>query len=312
MNTVVIDITYFCNATCKYCQWGSDKTPGRINIESTKTLIDPEMLKNLETVRIVISGGEPRLHPDLEKIVQYYRKYVQEVVIITNGYGLTVKEVEKLLHIGITGFTVSLDSVNSTESFLTRSTPRQLHKKILENIEEISNMQRNFEFGINSTVSHVTANWKTVKNMLEFATNLNLDCVKFQPIFDDGYVTRNAPELLLSLHDNKSLLEIASKIDTIHHLPTNPSGFWSDIAHVAQGNAMPACNCSLDPSESISVNGNLSMCYWVNSSSYGASSDIISKDKMLKVQKNFKKEKKKCNVDFHCFCNQGIDHVWMK
>ena len=96
MNTVVIDITYFCNATCKYCQWGSDKTPGRINIESTKTLIDPEMLKNLETVRIVISGGEPRLHPDLEKIVQYYRKYVQEVVIITNGYGLTVKEVEIL------------------------------------------------------------------------------------------------------------------------------------------------------------------------------------------------------------------------
>ena len=51
-------------------------------------------------------------------------------------------------------------------------------------------------------------------------------------------------------HDNKSLLEIASKIDSIHHLPTNPSGFWSDIAHVAQGNAMPACNCSLDPSES--------------------------------------------------------------
>ena len=46
--------------------------------------------------------------------------------------------------------------------------------------------------------------------------------------------------------------------------------------------------------------------------SYGKSSEIIDKNELIKIQKNFMKEKQKCKVDFHCFCNQGIDHVWIK
>ena len=49
-----------------------------------------------------------------------------------------------------------------------------------------------------------------------------------------------------------------------------------------------------------------------NELSYGKSSEIIDKNELIKIQKNFMKEKQKCKVDFHCFCNQGIDHVWAK
>ena len=311
-NTMVVDITYFCDATCKYCQWGNSKTPGRVPIDLDKILIPRKTLENLKTNRIVISGGEPRLHPHLSQIIKYYEQLVNNVIIMTNGYGLTMRETKKLLQMGITGITISLDSIDSMESFLTRSTHPKLHKEILENLENISNMDRNFELSINSTISHITANWITVKNMLDFGTKLGIDCIKFQPIFDDGYASRNAPELLLSNHDVENLLEIASKIDTFRHLPTNPAGFWRDVAYKSGGGELPACNCSLNSSDSISVSGNLSMCYWVNSSSYGKSSEIIDKNELIKIQKNFMKEKQKCKVDFHCFCNQGIDHVWIK
>lgn len=309
---LVVDVTYLCNAECRYCQWGNSKTPGRISRSLKEILIPAETLTNLGIKRIVISGGEPRLHPEMKSILRYYSNLVDEVVIMTNAYGLTTTEIKKLLDTGATGFTISLDSVDMMESFLTRSTPSYLHKEVLSNLEDISKMSRDFEFGMNSVVSHITANWTTVSTLLEFGRNIGVDFIKFQPIFDDGYVSRNSPDLLLSNNDVSSLLEIASKLDTIIHPLTNPSGFWRDVAAMASGKFLPASMCGLGPLDSISVRGNLSMCFWVDSSSYGISSKTMSKNDLLKIQTNFEKEKRKCKVDFHCFCNQSIDHTWLK
>lgn len=306
----VVDVTYLCNAACRYCQWGTSETPGRIPRSLEEVLIPSKTLENLGIKRIVISGGEPRLHPEIERILCYYSKLV-DVVIMTNGYGLTRKEVERLLRAGANGLTVSLDSVDAMESFVTRSTLPRLHKEILANLRDISKLARNFEFGMNSVVSHITANWTTVNGILEFGRQLGVDFVKFQPIFDDGYVSRNSPDLLLTHEDVTPLLEIASKLDTIEHPLTNPSGFWIDIATIARGGSLPAYRCGLGPLHTISVRGNLSMCFWVDSSSYGSSSKTMNKDDLLKVQANFEEEKVKCKVGFHCFCNQRIDHKWL-
>ena len=308
--SIVVDVTYLCNATCRYCRWGSSKTPQRTTQSLKDILIPAKTLKDLQVKQIVISGGEPRLHPEIEKILDYYSS-LADVIIITNGIGLTVTEVERLLQAGATGFTVSLDSVDMMESFITRSTTPSLHREIISNLEKISKSRNNFKFAINSVVSHITANWTTVKEILEFGARLGVDFVKFQPIFDDGYASKNAPELLLTNEDTASLSEIANKLDTIEHPLTNSSGFWTDIAAVTSGVSLPACQCCMNPSQSISVRGNLSMCYWVDSSSYGDSSANVNKKDLLKIQSNFEEEKKKCKVDFHCFCNQGIDHVWL-
>ncbi len=309
---LVIDVTYLCNAECRYCQWGSNETPGRIPQSLKDILIPTETLTNLGIRRIVISGGEPRLHPEFDSILGYYRNLVDEVVIMTNAYGLTNTEIKKLLDAGATGFTVSLDSIDNGESFLTRSTSSLIHKEIISNLENIFKTPRDFEFGINSVVSHITANWKTVSALLEFGQKIGVDFIKFQPLFDDGYVSKNSPDLLLSHDDEKSLLEIASKLDTLFHPLTNPPTFWTDIAKMVDGKSLPAHKCGLDSKQSISVRGNLSMCFWVNSSAYGISSKAMSKNNLLKVQTNFEKEKQKCKVDFHCFCNQSIDHTWLK
>ena len=79
-NTMVVDITYFCDATCKYCQWGNSKTPGRVPIDLDKILIQilaRRTLENLKINRIVLS--EPRLHPHCSQIIEYYKKLVNNV-----------------------------------------------------------------------------------------------------------------------------------------------------------------------------------------------------------------------------------------
>ena len=307
--SIVVDITYVCNATCRYCRWGDAKTFGRTACSLEDILISSETLQNFGTKRIVLSGGEPRLHPEIKQILHYYHDLVDQVVVITNGYGLTKTEAKKLLDYGATGFTISLDSINSMESFLTRSTLPHIHKKILESIEDICTMPHDFECGINSVVSHITANWMTVKELLEFGRGVEIDFVKFQPIFDDGYASKNAPELLLSSEDVTYLLEIAAKIDTLDKPLTNTVEFWRDVAALAGGKTLPAKGCGLDSAHAMSVKGKLGMCYWIPSQ-YGSTSDIIDEENLLKVQTEFDGKKQSCSVDFHCFCNQGINHKW--
>ena len=78
---MVIDLTYICNFTCHYCQWGDPTNEKRKNIQLDKLLVKSKSLKQMGVERIVFSGGEPLLHPNFREIVGYYGKAVNEVVM---------------------------------------------------------------------------------------------------------------------------------------------------------------------------------------------------------------------------------------
>lgn len=305
--TTVVDVTYMCNAACRYCRWGDGATQGKKARGLDEVLMSGEMLKMLNTRRIVLSGGEPRLHPDLDKILEHYGSLVSQVVVISNGYGLDRQAAKKLLDAGATGITISLDSIDSTESFLVRRTPPILHRAILKNVADIAGL--GCELGINCTVSRVTANWMTVSDMLEFGMNAGVDFVKFQPVFDDGYVGAHSGDLLLQPEDVPHLLDIASKLESVDHPPTNPSGFWTDVAALAAGHELPAGRCALGALDAISFGGRLAICSWMESSYYDTACGTICDAKS--VRRHFEADKIKCKVESHCFCNQGLRHVWM-
>lgn len=306
--TIVVDVTYMCNATCRYCRWGSSDTPGRMARSLSEVLIPRDTLRMMRAQRVVISGGEPRLHPELDRILGHYSDLVDQVVVISNGYGLDSRAVEKLLDAGATGITVSLDSTDAAVSFLVRRTPPILHKEILRNLADVAKLD--CETGINCTVSHITANWITVGDMLDFGANIGVDFVKFQPIFDDGYAGAHSADLLLRAEDVPQLLDIASRREGVERPPTNPPEFWTDVATLAAGRNLPPSKCSLGTADAISVGGGLAICYWVESSYY-RSTDVIPRE-LMSVGKRFEADKMRCKVGYHCFCNQGVGHVWAK
>lgn len=309
-NTTCVDITYRCNARCRYCQWGDpDTLEERSHEGHGRAMIRPETLAGLGTERIVLSGGEPRLHPDIGRIISYYSRLVPDMIVITNGHGLDAREAAVLARAGATGITVSIDSIDPEESYVTRKTPPELHGAILDNVREISEKVPGLELGINATVSHATARWGTVRGILEFARDL--DFVKFQPIFDDGYAGENSPELLLSGKDVGPLLDVAERLDTIPHVLTNPPGFWRDVAALAGGGRLPGGRCGLGPGQAISVRGDVGMCFWLESS-YGPSSRAAERGKIAQVRDRFDARKRDCNVEYQCFCTQRIDHVWLE
>jgi len=84
--SLVIDVTYRCNGKCLYCQWGSKKNESVIDQPDTNILIPEVTLKSLGSQRIVLSGGEPLIRKDLERIISYYSQCnVKSIVLISNG-----------------------------------------------------------------------------------------------------------------------------------------------------------------------------------------------------------------------------------
>jgi molybdenum cofactor biosynthesis enzyme MoaA len=306
--TTVLDITYQCNATCKYCQWGN-RSISKSHLPIAETCLPAKTISALGTKRIVLSGGEPRLHPKLSQIISHYKGLVDSIVVISNGYGLCRHEIAQLIEWGATGVTVSLDSISEDESLLVRETPPNVHRQMMANLKDIGQHKADFEIGLNSVVSHVTANWQTIRKLLEFASKINADFVKFQPIFNDGYVGLRAPYLMLTSSDSQRLHEIAALLESVEHPPTNPPGFWEDIADLADGKVLSPTMCNL-ANHSVAIRNRLNICYWLNQSSFGEANSELEEPNICSVLDSFKDLKTRCKVDFHCFCTQGLSHIW--
>ena len=326
--TVVVDVTYACNAVCGYCRWGARSGGGakRAMPDAAASMIPGSTLRLLATRRVVISGGEPTLHPALGEIVSHYAALVDEVVVITNGYALSRRGegggggggggVERLAKHGATGVTFSVDSADPREMLLVRGTPPALHAAVLGEIRRAAS-STGMEIGINATVTSATARWASAGGLLGFGRGAGVDFVKFQPVFDDGYAGANAPHLLLAKEDAPRLLEIASRLEAegaagAQGPPTNPPGFWRDVAVLASGARLPASGCALGASDAIAAGGSLYMCGWVGASRYGAASAGIDAGEARAVQARFAGEKARCTVGPQCFCNQGMGHVWAR
>ena len=309
-NTTVIDLTYICNAKCQYCRWGNYRTAGRNHQEVDSLLLPYTTLRDLGIQRVVLSGGEPRLHPHLERIIAYYKDRVDDVIVITNGYGISVREINNLVELGVTGFAISIDSIIPHEEMATRKTSPDMLRNILAVIGEISRSERHFELGINSVVSHINSNWDSIQTLIEYAKGVSLDYVKFQPIFDDGYVTETSPWLNLSENDCAGLREISEHISGSGYDMTNPKEFWLDLSEIASGKRFSGAKCGLGPHKSNVINGELTMCYWVKNAAYGKAGGHMDEGQLKEVQHSLMTEKSRCKVDFHCFCNQKARHVW--
>lgn len=97
-----------CNLACTYCNEfdnHSDPTP----IEEMEQRIDH--LGRLGTSVITISGGEPTLHPDLDRVITRIRKNGAMAGMITNGYNLNRERIERLNRAGLDHLQISIDNV---------------------------------------------------------------------------------------------------------------------------------------------------------------------------------------------------------
>ena len=310
---LVIDVTYQCNASCSYCQWGSPATGRKIEYNLRLPM---ETLSALGTKRVVFSGGEPLLRADLEELISYYRTSgVDSVVVITNGLLLSSQRFDSLLAAGITGVTASLDGVTPEVAANARGMSRHQQKKIMENFEHVlehrKQMRRTPEFVINTVLSKANMEFRHLAGLVDFGNLHEVDYVKFTPVFDDGYLGKRAPWLKFQNEDSALIRALGRMVVARAQVKTNPPWFWNAVADIVGGSKkLKGSSCGLDKGQALFTHGELKFCAWLKQPIYGRLNEIVSSRTVREAQSEFRQACVQCETGAWCFCLQDLEQQW--
>ena len=137
-----------CNLACTYCNEYDDVSKP-VDIAEMERRIDA--LGRLGTSVITISGGEPLLHPELDRVIARIRGTGAIAGMITNGYFLMPDRIERLNRAGLDHMQISIDNVM----------PDAVSKKSLKVLDAKLRMlaeHAEFHVNINSVVGGGIAN----------------------------------------------------------------------------------------------------------------------------------------------------------
>ena len=104
-----------CNLACGYCNEYDDVSKP-VPIEEMKRRLD--LLAQMGTSIITISGGEPLMHPELEEVIRHIRRRGMIAGMITNGFLLSVARIHSLNEAGLEHLQISIDNVTPDEMSL--------------------------------------------------------------------------------------------------------------------------------------------------------------------------------------------------
>src|ERR1700752_1222274 len=113
-----------CNRACTYCNEFDDFSKP-VSLHEMKSRLD--ILAGMGTSVITISGGEPLMHPEIHQIIRHIRRRGMIAGMITNGFLLDKKQIEKLNAAGLEHLQISIDNAVpdevSLKSLKTLDTP---------------------------------------------------------------------------------------------------------------------------------------------------------------------------------------------
>lgn len=111
---VIWNLIRRCNLTCKHCYSISADIdfPGELSTDQIFSVMDD--LKSFAVPVLILSGGEPLLHPDIFQISQSAKKMGFYVGLSTNGTLIDERNIEQIADVGYDYVGVSLDGTQAT------------------------------------------------------------------------------------------------------------------------------------------------------------------------------------------------------
>lgn len=116
-----VEITQRCNLRCLHCgsDCGASPRPGELSTDEWLAFFrDLGRRGPRDRMVLVITGGEPLCHPELDRILAGIREARLTWGMVTNGHALSEARVARLIQAGISSVTVSLDGLQASHDWL--------------------------------------------------------------------------------------------------------------------------------------------------------------------------------------------------
>lgn len=188
-----IEITDFCNLNCLHCYIGKVQTPKHIDLNRLLYIVD-EFIK-YKADYVVISGGEPFMHPQIDKIIdEIGKKYCYfPFIITTNGSFLNDYYINKIKKYKNIQLQISLDGA-------TKRVHEQQHGsdtfcKIYKVLKRLKNVSRERKI-IRMTVSKI--NYRDCVEVAKLSDRFNTD-ISYSYVCKIGRANQNWDKLRMSL-----------------------------------------------------------------------------------------------------------------
>ena len=96
LHDVTLELTYQCNLNCFYCYNDREKQGTPLSLAQYRTLL--EDLASMQTLFLMLTGGEPMIHPHFFEIGSMCRELGFVVRVRTNGYTLFPRNIDRLIN----------------------------------------------------------------------------------------------------------------------------------------------------------------------------------------------------------------------
>ncbi|RJQ43560.1 MAG: radical SAM protein [Nitrospiraceae bacterium] len=178
------NITRVCNLRCSHCYLPAafrledspvESPSDELTTEKALQVIDQIAEVNSE-VMLVLSGGEPLMRRDVFKLAEHAHKRGIMVVLGTNGLLINDKVIGKMKQAGVSGVSISLDSV-SPEIHDSSRQANGAWKRAVAAIE----MCRANDLSVQISAVVTRNNYDEVPDLIEFARSLRANV--FSPFF---------------------------------------------------------------------------------------------------------------------------------
>lgn len=166
MVSVDLKVGFSCNNYCIHCVNWDKQRYGNLTFEEIKREVDFYVDKNPEPVeRIIITGGEPTIRPDIIDIVRYCKdKGIKEIHFQTNARKMEDEElVKKLVEAGLTNALVAVHG-HTAELHDSRSRRPGSFKQTIKAMENL--FKYNVKVATNTVISLV--NLKYLPEIISF------------------------------------------------------------------------------------------------------------------------------------------------
>ena len=117
---VIWNLIRRCNLTCKHCYAISADTdfPNELNKEQVFEVMDD--LKKFKVPVLILSGGEPLMHPDIFQIAQRAKAMGFYTALSTNGTLIDTENIDTIDKIGFDYLGISIDGIAATHDRFRR------------------------------------------------------------------------------------------------------------------------------------------------------------------------------------------------